>query len=226
MTKIVSLQEIHEMLRNHGFELISEYSRMKKSVKVKCYCSNIFECLPVDIKRGRKKSCGCHIKVGPENDYSNMKFGDLLVVKYIDKFTKSGKKHYFWECICKCGKIINLSPTHLIKKHKNCKKCTAKKGKDNPNYKGNNIYLERNKLKFIRPKIFERDNFTCKVCCRDHVYLNAHHLNGWDKFPEQRFDENNIITMCKCCHDVFHKIYGKGKNTNEQFQDFLNTYVV
>ncbi len=217
----VDLKKVEEIFYNHGMRLISTYTKMKSTVTVRCFCGNSFECIPSDVKRGRKRSCGCLNIDGPEVDFSFMTFGDLFVNGYIEKFRKSGKKEYYWECKCLCGKLLYLSPTRLVKKHAKCKKCSAKRGSSNPNYNGNNRFVERNKLKFIRPQIFKRDNYTCQKCFKTHCVLNAHHLNGWDIFPEQRFDLNNLTTLCKECHDLFHAQFGRGKNTKEQFISFL-----
>ena len=72
-----------------------------------------------------------------------------------------------------------------------------------------------------RHLIFERDSYTCQ-CCGDNKggNLNAHHLNGYDKFKEQRYDVDNGITLCIKCHKEFHKKYGKGNNTLEDFKEF------
>jgi hypothetical protein len=66
-------------------------------------------------------------------------------------------------------------------------------------------------------KVFKRDDFTCQLCNGTNLELNAHHLNGFDNFPDQRFDMDNLITLCKSCHDNFHDQCGRGGNTKEQF---------
>ena len=54
--------------------------------------------------------------------------------------------------------------------------------------------------------------------------LNAHHLNGWAWAKDQRFDLENGITLCENCHKLFHSIYGRGKNTREQYEEFKIRY--
>lgn len=67
----------------------------------------------------------------------------------------------------------------------------------------------------------QRDNYTCQISGKIGGELTSHHLNGWKNFPEQRFDISNGITISEQYHDLFHRIYGKGNNTKEQFDDFL-----
>ena len=50
--------------------------------------------------------------------------------------------------------------------------------------------------------------------------LNAHHLDGWNWCKDKRFKTSNGITLCEDCHVEFHKEYGYGNNTKEQFQEF------
>lgn len=65
-----------------------------------------------------------------------------------------------------------------------------------------------------------RDHYTCVVCGRRGLHLESHHLNAWSSFPDERYDLDNGITLCKDHHDMFHEIYGKGENTKEQFEEF------
>ena len=88
--------------------------------------------------------------------------------------------------------------------------------------------LERNKFADLKLHIgcFQRDNYTCRCCCLTNTILNAHHMNSWKFFPEQRFDLNNLISLCETCHSDFHRVYGNGKsapNTVEQINEFKKT---
>jgi hypothetical protein len=77
--------------------------------------------------------------------------------------------------------------------------------------------------KQLHNRCFERDNFTCDICKAKGAHLNAHHLNSFAHFPQQRFELCNLITLCKRCHVDFHAVYGNGKmapNTKEQYAEF------
>ena len=87
--------------------------------------------------------------------------------------------------------------------------------------------IQRNRLTELNlhKNRFEIDSFTCRCCNVVGGKLNAHHLNSWKFFPDQRFDIDNLITLCNDCHRAFHKEYGNGQkspNTLEQFSNFKN----
>jgi hypothetical protein len=65
-----------------------------------------------------------------------------------------------------------------------------------------------------------RDYFTCVICGRKGVAVNAHHLNAWASHPDERYDVDNGVTLCVFHHEDFHDKYGKGKNTREQFEEY------
>lgn len=71
-----------------------------------------------------------------------------------------------------------------------------------------------------------RDHYVCHVCASKGVQLNSHHLNSWADHPDQRYDVTNGVCLCSICHEKFHEIYGKGKNTEEQFRQFEKTMSV
>jgi 5-methylcytosine-specific restriction endonuclease McrA len=69
-------------------------------------------------------------------------------------------------------------------------------------------------------KIKERDRFECLTCGKTGVYVNSHHRNSWDWAGEERFNVENGRCLCVECHERFHNIYGHGKNTRYQFEEF------
>lgn len=66
----------------------------------------------------------------------------------------------------------------------------------------------------------QRDNFSCVICGRRGIYLEAHHKNSYSAFPDERYDLDNGATLCKDHHDGFHQLYTKQNNTVEQFEEY------
>ena len=50
----------------------------------------------------------------------------------------------------------------------------------------------------------------------------AHHKDSYNWAIDRRTEVDNGVTLCECCHIEFHKIYGFGDNTEEQYYEFLN----
>lgn len=115
------------------------------------------------------------------------------------------------------------------------KRCRiVKLGTKNPNYNPNLTDEERERnnkdkrddgYKFWRRKVYERDLFTCQITGeKSKGNIVAHHLDGYDWCEERRFDVSNGITLRIDIHKLFHKIYGYGGNTREQFEEFKIKY--
>ena len=81
-------------------------------------------------------------------------------------------------------------------------------------------YIPDNRV-FVRT-VMERDEYTCQICYKTHCKLAVHHLNGYNWDVENRYNPDNGITLCEECHKDFHRIYGRGNNTREQFDEYAN----
>lgn len=68
-------------------------------------------------------------------------------------------------------------------------------------------------------EVFKRDNYTCIISGVKGAIV-AHHLYSYDKNIELRTDINNGVTISVELHKEFHKRYGYGNNTLEQFKEF------
>jgi len=101
-------------------------------------------------------------------------------------------------------------------------------GKKHWNWKGgitpvNNTIRKSIESRLWRESVFARDNWTCQKCRKRGIYLTPHHIQNFAQYPELRFVIDNGITLCKECHKLFHKRYGRRNNTIEQIILFLNT---
>jgi 5-methylcytosine-specific restriction endonuclease McrA len=74
-------------------------------------------------------------------------------------------------------------------------------------------------MKEWRNMVFGRDYHTCKGCGARGIYLNAHHIKPFSKYPELRLEVSNGITLCRPCHE-------KTRGKEEEFVPLLQTLVL
>ena len=135
------------------------------------------------------------------------------------------------KCKCKkCGKDWYVAPCRLLKNVK-CFYCSYKEDRSgeascmwNPNLTDEEREEKRHNPLYQKlvQEIMEKDNYTCQLTGDRNSHHNVHHLNGWDKFIDQRYDEKNMITLSENIHKEFHHLYGYGNNTKEQFYEFVD----
>lgn len=52
-----------------------------------------------------------------------------------------------------------------------------------------------------------RDGYQCQICRRYGRMVEAtevHHIKHADEYPELAFDLDNLISLCKACHNKQH----------------------
>ena len=138
-----------------------------------------------------------------------------------------------------CGKEYELSYCDYLKTlhdgKKYCEKCARRiffTGENNPSWNPNKTDEERadsrsnDEYAKLVNNVFVRDNYTCQCCGKYSKDLKAHHMNSYDIHIDERYDINNMITLCGNCHSNFHKKYGYGKNTKEQFLEWMNVATI
>lgn len=146
--------------------------------------------------------------------------------EYVDNTTKILFK-------CSCGDIWETTPERVLLGN-HCKKCGYKSLLGNKNHFYNPNLSSDDRLnakyrfrqpeykKFIRA-CFERDDYTCQLTgLKSKGDIVVHHLNGYNWDIKNRFNVNNGITLNQVIHNEFHKLYGKGNNTKEQFIEFVD----
>jgi hypothetical protein len=214
--------------------VVSEHPE-RKNGKVRwncfCDCGNSTIAKGNNLKSGSVSSCGCLYKECHQNlkiDLLNQRFGMLLIVEEVP----TDKKGIYYKCKCDCGKeIIRNSRSFKRYNIQSCG-CVRKNGGDkirgenNPNWNPN--LTEEDRLNRARPPeetsrwtraVIKRDGFKCKIC-NGKKRIVAHHLDGWNWCEERRFDIDNGVTLCDFHHKEFHKIYGYGDNTSEEFFEY------
>lgn len=161
---------------------------------------------------------------------------DAFIMVKVEDLPKGSNQKV--QCKCDiCGKISWMQWGDYLNHNHNgytyCQKCGTTlfiSGENHYKYNHNKTIeerkIERNYpeyREFVK-KVMARDKYTCQ-CCGKTGYessLEVHHLNGYDWFKEGRIDETNGITLCIKCHDNFHSVYGKGRNTRMQFKVWMN----
>lgn len=164
--------------------------------------------------------------------------GTKIMVKFKDVPKKSSSIKA--KCICDiCGGNMFITPYNYNsqqEKHKNtiiyihCVR-TFNSGENAWNW--NRSLSEENRLedrnsnlsKEWRLRVFKRDNYKCFIC-NSNKEIQAHHLDGFNWCKEKRYDVTNGVCLCQKHHLNFHSIYGKGNNTKEQFEEFINNKIL
>ena len=184
-----------------------------------CDCGKKSKVRMGSLRNGDTTTCGCSRS---ENIVGN-RYGNLTVMR---KTEKRINKTVVWECQCDCGNICEVSTRPLKSGNRKSCGCLIKRtGENHPRYNPNLTDEERFNKRghehiMWSQQVLSDDNYTCQICNQLRGNLNAHHLNGWNAFPEQRFDLDNGVTLCTDCHKEFHSEYGYGDNTREQFDEY------
>ena len=198
------------------------YSR----INIKCdYCGEDIEVTPYRLENSKYHFCNsnCYNKWMSEN----------LKGENSPKYNRIKVKCDY------CGEDIEITPYYRdnFKYHFCNAKCQAKwqevfmlgenNGHYNPNLTDEDRERRRNSTKHDkwREEVFSRDNYTCQITGDNRGgNLVAHHLNSFNYDKEHRYDIDNGITITEEVHKLFHRLYGYGNNTKEQFEEFKIRY--
>jgi len=195
-----------------------------------CGCGEKLIIFGTSLKSGRSKSCGCSIKLKPE-ELIGKKFGKLLVLsRSISKKITSKHEKIFYKCLCDCGKITVIPSGNL--KSGTWKSCGCLRS-----------YLDRTKP--AKNKLFNRykrnakergikfnlgfDDFihltqlSCFYCGKKpsqfYKYYNVTEkfiYNGVDRLNSSGiYEKNNVVPCCKECN------YLKWSRDKEEFIEWL-----
>jgi hypothetical protein len=242
-----SFDEVEKVFSDNGCTLLSkEYINTNTPLDYVCDCGNESTIRFSEFKRGNRcrKCLGSRLSEHFSHGYEFVKnyFRESGCILLSDSYTNSKE---ILNYLCSCGNKSSIA-FDKFKMGQRCYECRNRKIGDNlrgrefeerrkenhPNWNPNKTDEERLKeRKFTeyhdwRKQVFENDLYTCQCCDEIGHDLNAHHLDGWNWCIEKRLDISNGITLCKDCHNEFHLIFGKGKNTEEQFNIYLKSKTV
>lgn len=210
-----------------NIEILGKY--VNNYTKIKCKCKlDGYEWSPIaeSLLSGTGcPKCANNIKNSHEQFINKMKKINNNI-KILGQYKEMNTKI---KCKCLvCGYEWEATPHNLLSNH-GCLKCYRinNKGENNPNWNPNKTQEERiNDRKYLEYKewrtiCFERDNYTCQVTGKRGVELCVHHLYSYNKYRCLRTVMENGITVSKEIHELFHKKYGRGNNTLEQWEKFI-----
>ncbi len=84
--------------------------------------------------------------------------------------------------------------------------------------------------KHAKEKALKRDNYTCQIC-GDKNHLVVHHINDASYHRDQRYDLDNLVTLCYDCHRQFHTNFKRSyrqkctKYDWDNFKELTNYYL-
>ncbi|OCQ91966.1 thymidylate synthase, flavin-dependent [Nostoc sp. MBR 210] len=116
------------------------------------------------------------------------------------------------------GYSLNLSAESREKRIENAKKYTQRK--EESNFWKGGTSTERELIgawtRDIAPKVHEKFNYICQKCRVRGGNLHAHHLIPVYADESLAYDFNNLVTVCKNCHEDIHQ--------NNQEAEFAQSY--
>jgi len=97
------------------------------------------------------------------------------------------------------------------------------RGENHHVWKGGLTQRNLREIEYIiwRSDVFGRDDYTCQICNKRGMKLEAHHIKRWQDSPELRYSPPNGITLCRHCHN---KTKGHEREFEEVFLNELLTF--
>lgn len=215
-----------------GCELLSvSYENVNAYLEYVCSCGNTATIRFSAFQRGQRcQRCAAKKRAAKRRhsyEYVKQCFENRGCKLLSTTYENANKK---LEYICHCGSKATMTFGNFSVGY-DCAECKRRRflGERNHNYNPNLSDEERLEIgryevryKKFRREVYKRDNFTCVSCGNSKSgTLVAHHLDSYSEHPEKRTDPNNAVTLCDTCHKDFHHIYGYGKNTKEQFEEYI-----
>lgn len=172
-----------------------------KIEKVCLTCGKRFKVWPYSLRNNHGKYCSS--KCSALGIWKNPTEKMILQLKLTQKKARQSR--------------IGSFHTNLTKQKISKNRTGKAKGKDNPRWRGGitslrQVIYHSPEYKFWHDTVFKKDNYTCTKCGKrsgqgKRVYLEAHHIKEFAKYPKLVFDIRNGTTLCKDCHNLTKKFW-------------------
>lgn len=185
-----------------------------------CDCGKVTFVETGSLVSGNTKSCGClPLEI---LDLTGQRFGRWSVVAFVEKIKSKTR----WLCRCDCGNEAVVYGFSLRNGQSQSCGC-LKRELTGARFRRTGLTdAEREQDRKYpayyewRDAVYERDDYTCRVCNVRGGRLRAHHLESFAAKRRLRIVMENGITLCAECHEAFHREYGK-MTTRKQFDSWL-----
>ena len=169
----------------------------RKYYKCQCDCGKIVSILGNSLTTGKTMSCGCYKKDEMTGNHSRFwKGGITSISMYL--------------------RMMNSEWNEKCKKQANYKCQLTGRTRDlrtHHLYALSNIILDAHNIYNIQIKEQVKDYTD------EEIRLLEKYVGEWHK------DNSNGVVLCEQAHKLFHKLYGKGNNTPEQYIEFKERYL-
>lgn len=195
----------------------------------RCECGKETVQSASEIRQGIVRSCGCLANINSVKTKVNSVVGTThhhWTVLELIEYRPNSDSIYLCECVC--GLKLELRRRQLYDK----KSCGCRKrGKYSWSWNSeltdeereNDRYTNVQGLKTWAKEIYKKGHYRCQICGDKPRGIIAHHLNSYTGHEEQATDLDNGVSICHTHHHEFHKEYGNGYNTKEQFYEYARS---
>ncbi len=127
------------------------------------------------------------------------------------------------ECYNKLDKSGENSASWGVKNPHKSDLANRQQGETHWNWQGGKSKRSGKQIAWAK-EVKELSGQVCDCCGYERVIaLEAHHLYS-DNTDRGEFTMKNGVSLCSNCHKEFHRSYGYGDNTEEQYIEFKESY--
>lgn len=237
MTRRVTIEMARELFIRRGcLLLIDVINNVREKLPFTCVCGRLGS-ISYDKFRGGQLCSGCKGERAGDKTRHTIEFvRSAFVVKgcVLLSTEYSGNKQKL-KYICECGTYAEIAFAKF-QSGQRCRVCRSRKiseklsGPNNHFWRADLTPEHRIKERCIpgyiewRKGVYARDNYTCVSCGQRGGKLNAHHLESYARVPELRTEITNGVTLCKACHDEYHRKILHNDADIESFHYFMTDY--